>query len=146
MSMRDEILAQALALPPEDRAFMSDALRQSLPHDDFATNEIAAARCREIERRLAKFKRGDEPALEHPEAYEYLRHTLDELPAELCNAVVEPLEQRMAPEDLNAAWSREIDRRIDEMDRGEVEMLDAEESIAESRRALAELRMRRANP
>ncbi|HVV99741.1 MAG TPA: addiction module protein, partial [Planctomycetaceae bacterium] len=107
---------------------------------------VAVARCEEIERRLATYKRGDEPAMEHPEAYEYFRQTLAEMPAELCHAVVELLRQRLSPEELRHAWGRELERRVAEMDRGEVETLDAEESIAECRRALAESRMRRANP
>jgi hypothetical protein len=137
MSTRDEIIQRVLALSPEDRAIVADAIEQSRAHQGCATDEVAVARCEEIERRLATYKRGDEPAMEHPEAYEYFRQTLAEMPAKLCNAVVEMLEQRLPPEELNAAWSREIDRRIDEMDRGEVEMLDAEESIAELRRHLA---------
>jgi hypothetical protein len=146
MSTRDEILAQALALPPEDRAFMSDALKQSLSHDDFATNEIAAARCREIERRLATHKVGDEAALEHPKAYEYLRQTLDEMPAELCHAVVDMLGDRLSPEELNAAWSRELERRYEEFKRGEADALDADESIEELRRSLAARRSEKARP
>jgi hypothetical protein len=146
MSTRDQIIEQVLALSPEDRAIVAEALRQGLPHDDFATNEVAVARCQEIERRLATYKRGDEPAMEHPEAYEYFRQTLAEMPAKLCHAVVELLRQRLSPEELRHAWGRELERRVAEMDRGEVETLDAEESIAELRRHLAARRAGKTSP
>jgi putative addiction module component (TIGR02574 family) len=146
MSTRDEIIEQALALSPEDRAIVAEAIEQSLPREQVGTDEVAAAWCREIEQRLESYVRGDSPALAHDEAFDYLERTLSEMPPETCDAVVEMLERRLPPEELDATWSREIDRRIDEIERGEVELLDAEESIAESRRALAESRRRRANP
>ena len=146
MATRDEIIEQGLALSPEDRAFVVDALGQSLPHEDSATNEIAAARCEEIERRLATYKRGDEPAMQHPEAYEYFRQALAEMSDELCNAVVAMLRQRLSPEELNHAWGRELERRYEEVKRGEVETLDAEESIAELRRHLAARRAGKTGP
>ena len=43
MTPRDEIVQQAMALPPEDRAYVADMLEQSLSGGGFATPEIAAA-------------------------------------------------------------------------------------------------------
>ena len=145
MATRDEIIEQVLALSPEDQAIVADAINQSRPHEDLATDEVAAVRCGEIERRLATYKRGDAPAMEDPEAYEYLRQTLAEMPAETCNAVVAMLRQRLSAEELNHAWGRELERRIAEMDRGEVETLDAEESIEHLRRHLAARRAGKAS-
>ena len=61
MSLRDQIVQQALELPPEDRAFVVDALEQSLTNGEFATPEIAAAWAAEVERRSAAYDRGEMP-------------------------------------------------------------------------------------
>lgn len=59
MNDREQIAQQALALPPEDRAYLADILEQSLPAGDFATPEISAAWGVEIERRIAAYDRGE---------------------------------------------------------------------------------------
>ena len=59
MSDREQIAQQALALPPEDRAYLADMLERSLPPGGFATPEIAAAWGEEIERRIAAYDRGE---------------------------------------------------------------------------------------
>ncbi len=59
MSHRDQIVKQALGLSPEDRAFVADALEQSLTNDGFASPEVAPAWAIEIERRIAAFDRGE---------------------------------------------------------------------------------------
>jgi putative addiction module component (TIGR02574 family) len=59
MSTREEIIQQAMALPPDDRAYVADLLEQSLSGDGFATPEIAAAWVEEIERRIAAYDHGD---------------------------------------------------------------------------------------
>lgn len=62
MANRDEIVQQALALPPDDRAYVVDVLEQSLIEGDFASPEIAAAWMEEIERRASAYERGEMPA------------------------------------------------------------------------------------
>ncbi len=64
MTDRNQILQSALALPPEDRAFVVDGLEQSLTGGEFASAEIAAAWTAEIERRVAAYDRGDVHASE----------------------------------------------------------------------------------
>lgn len=64
MIQRDQILEQALALPPEDRAFVADALEQSLSTGGCATPEIAAAWAVEIKRRLEAYDRGEMEAVD----------------------------------------------------------------------------------
>lgn len=64
MPDRDQIVEQALSLPPEDRAFVANALEQSLSHSGFASPEIEEAWAEEIERRLAAYDRGEVKALE----------------------------------------------------------------------------------
>ncbi len=59
MPLRDQIVEQAMALNPEDRAFVADALEQSLGSEGFASPEIAAAWAAEIERRIAEYDRGE---------------------------------------------------------------------------------------
>lgn len=59
MSNRDEITREALALSPEDRAYVADALERSLETGSFATPELADAWSAEIHRRIAAFERGE---------------------------------------------------------------------------------------
>jgi putative addiction module component (TIGR02574 family) len=59
MTLREQVLHDALALPPEDRAFLADHLERSLPPGQFASPEIAAAWTAEIDRRIAAYDRGE---------------------------------------------------------------------------------------
>jgi hypothetical protein len=70
---RDEVLQQALALAAEDRAFVAEALEESLTPGDFATPEIAAAWADEIERRAEACERGEMPAADWRAAMVRLR-------------------------------------------------------------------------
>lgn len=81
MNLRDQIAEQALALPPEDRAFLADTLEQSLSHDGFATEEIAAAWSEEIERRIAAYDRGEVTVLPADVALDSIRKRLEEFRA-----------------------------------------------------------------
>jgi hypothetical protein len=58
MANREQIVQEALSLAPEDRAFVADALEQSLSSGSFASPAIAEAWAHEIERRLAAYDRG----------------------------------------------------------------------------------------
>ena len=59
MTLREQILQDALALPPDDRAFVVDQLEQSLDKGGFASPEIAAAWAEEIGQRVAAYDRGE---------------------------------------------------------------------------------------
>jgi putative addiction module component (TIGR02574 family) len=59
MLTRDEIVQQALALTPDDRAYVAELLERSLASGEFATPEIAAAWMAEIERRSEACDRGE---------------------------------------------------------------------------------------
>lgn len=61
-SPRDQVLQQALSLAAEDRAYVAEALEDSLTPNDFATPEIAAAWFAEIERRALACEQGEMPA------------------------------------------------------------------------------------
>jgi putative addiction module component (TIGR02574 family) len=78
MSLRDEIAKQALSLPPEDRVYLADQLEQSLPHDEFATAEIAMAWASEVDRRLDAFDSGQTQAAGFDEVMHRLRQRLAE--------------------------------------------------------------------
>ena len=58
-STRDELLEKVLSLDVEDRAYLAEALEDSLKPTDFASPEIAAAWSAEIERRAQACERGE---------------------------------------------------------------------------------------
>ncbi|HEY2837706.1 MAG TPA: addiction module protein [Pirellulales bacterium] len=64
MANRDQIVEQALSLAPEDRAYVADALEQSLASSGFASPEVTEAWAEEVERRLAAYDRGDIKAID----------------------------------------------------------------------------------
>lgn len=78
MTLRDRIAKQALSLPPEDRAYLAEKLEESLPHDGFATPEIAKAWASEIDRRLDAYDRGETGAVDFDEALRRIRQRLAE--------------------------------------------------------------------
>lgn len=67
MSYREEVLRQALALPPADRAFVAAALEESLaalepsePTDAASADAVrASALLAELQRRSAAYKNGE---------------------------------------------------------------------------------------
>ena len=59
MTSREQILQDALAFTPEDRAVVVDQLEQSLENGGFASPEIAAAWAQEIGQRVVAYDRGE---------------------------------------------------------------------------------------
>ena len=59
MTLREQVLEIALALPPEDQAYVVDQLEQRLSASAFASPEVAAAWGEEIDRRISAFQRGE---------------------------------------------------------------------------------------
>jgi hypothetical protein len=59
MTLREQVLQNALALSPEDRAFVADRLEQSLGSRGFASPEIATAWNEEVDRRISAYGRGE---------------------------------------------------------------------------------------
>ena len=76
MPTRDDILRDALSLPPEDRAYVANVIEQSLAKHGFATPEVAAAWMAEIERRLAALDRGEVHAVPAGVALNNIRRRL----------------------------------------------------------------------
>ncbi len=76
MSMRDEIVHQALSLTLEDRAYLADVLEQSLAEGGFAAAETEAAWSAEIDRRIEAYDRGDAQAADFETALARIRQHL----------------------------------------------------------------------
>lgn len=76
MLTRDEIVQQALALPPDDRVYVADAMERSFNEGGFSSPEIAAAWMDEIESRLAAYDRGDANAIPASLAIDNIRGRL----------------------------------------------------------------------
>jgi hypothetical protein len=62
MTLREQVLESALALSPEDQAFVVDELEQRLSASGFVSPEVAAAWGAEIDRRISAFQRGESHA------------------------------------------------------------------------------------
>lgn len=77
MTTRDAIAQQALALPPEDRAYVADLLEGSLHDDGFSNPGIAEAWSREIERRVQAYDRGETTAIDFDAALDQVRQALE---------------------------------------------------------------------
>jgi putative addiction module component (TIGR02574 family) len=73
---RDQILEQALALPPEDRVVIADALEESLRSGALVTPEVAAAWAVEIQRRLEEYDLGETEAVSADVFLEEARQSL----------------------------------------------------------------------
>lgn len=76
MTLRDQIAEQALALPPEDRAFLADLLEESLATEGFATPELASEWVAEVKRRVAAYDRGESQAVDLKTAVQSMREVL----------------------------------------------------------------------
>jgi putative addiction module component (TIGR02574 family) len=76
MSQREQILQQAMQLPPDDRAYVADVLEQSLNGIGFATPELTEAWAVEIERRISAYDRGELPATDGDSALNRVRQAL----------------------------------------------------------------------
>ena len=76
MTLREQIAQQALALPPQDRAFLADLLDQSLNADGFSTPELAAEWAAEVARRIEAYDRGETHAIDAVTAMREMREGL----------------------------------------------------------------------
>ena len=76
-------------------------------------------------------------------SFEQLKQQAEKLPeserAELAHAMLRSLDRPEAdanPDEIEKAWLREIERRSAEIDRGEVQMIPGDESVARIRQRL----------
>ena len=77
MTLRDQIIQQALMLPLEDRKYVADLLEGSLPVDEFPSRNLAEAWTQEIDRRIAEYDRGETKAADFETAINAIRDTLE---------------------------------------------------------------------
>lgn len=77
MTLRDQILQHALALPPEDREYVADLLEGSLPIGEFRIDEMADAWSEEIDRRIAAYDRAETTAVDFDGALDNMRQALE---------------------------------------------------------------------
>jgi putative addiction module component (TIGR02574 family) len=76
ITLREHIAQQALALPPEDRAFLAELLEQSLTGDGFASPELAAEWAAEVRRRINAYDHGETQAVDAATAMREMRQGL----------------------------------------------------------------------
>ncbi|WP_110766431.1 addiction module protein [Planctopirus hydrillae] len=73
MTLRDQILQQALTLPFEDREYLAEQLGDSLQAGRFATEEIGKSWSQEIDQRIAAFDRSESTTIELDTAVQKMR-------------------------------------------------------------------------
>jgi hypothetical protein len=78
VTLREQIIQQALTLAPGDRVYVADVLEQSLTDGGFSSAEIAAEWASEVERRMAAYDRGEIEANDVEGVVDRLRQQLAE--------------------------------------------------------------------
>lgn len=76
MTVREQVLHDALALSADDRAFLAEQLERSLADGQFASPEVAAAWTAEIDRRIEAYERGELQASDAATSIERMRQSL----------------------------------------------------------------------
>lgn len=75
---RDEIVQEALRLPPDDRAYVADRLEHSLGIGGFRSPELGKVWAAEITRRIEAYDRGETVAVDFDEMLGRMRRQLAE--------------------------------------------------------------------
>ena len=76
MISRDEVLAQALALPRVDQEYLADMLERQLDSGHFSSPEIGASWSKEIDRRIAAYDNGESPAVDFDKSLGHLKQAI----------------------------------------------------------------------
>ena len=76
MTPREQILQEALALPPDDRAFVVDQLEQSLDKGGFGFTGNCRRLAQEIGQRVAAYDRGEIQSEDADVVLQRMRHFL----------------------------------------------------------------------
>lgn len=76
MTVRDDIIQRALALPAQDRAFVADLLEQSLIDGELDSADVTVAWNEEIFRRIEAYKRGEMEAIDPETALQRMAEAL----------------------------------------------------------------------
>jgi len=75
---RDDVLAQALALPSVDQAYLADMLEQRMATGHFSSPEIGEVWSNEINRRIAAYDRGETSTVDFDKSLEHLKQAIAE--------------------------------------------------------------------
>lgn len=75
---RDDVLAQALALPSVDQAYLADMLEQRMATGHFSSPEIGEIWSTEINRRIAAYDRGETSTVDFDKSLEHLKQAIAE--------------------------------------------------------------------
>lgn len=78
MLNRDEVLQQALSLPPTDQAFVADMLEREIAATQAIPKELGAAWSMEIDRRIAAYERGEMASIDFDQSLHQLRQAITE--------------------------------------------------------------------
>lgn len=78
MITRDDVLAQALALPSVDQAYLADMLEQRMATGHFSSPEIGEIWSNEINRRVAAYDRGETSTVDFDKSLEHLKQAIAE--------------------------------------------------------------------
>ncbi|MCA9066970.1 MAG: addiction module protein [Planctomycetaceae bacterium] len=76
MISRDDILQQALALPPSDQAFVADMLERRIAESQPAPEDLGKSWTREIDQRIAAYQRGEMASLDFADSLQLLRQSI----------------------------------------------------------------------
>jgi hypothetical protein len=77
MLQRDEWIQKKLTLPEDDRAYVADALEQSLRPSSLAP-DVAQAWSEEIDRRIAAYDSGEKNAIDFTAAIQHMQQALSD--------------------------------------------------------------------
>jgi len=78
MLSRDDVLQQALSLPPTDQAFVADMLERQIAAEQSISPEFAEVWSKEIDRRVAAYDRGEMASLGFDQSLHQLRQAITE--------------------------------------------------------------------
>ncbi|MFO0940832.1 MAG: addiction module protein [Pirellulales bacterium] len=73
MLSREDVLQQALALPPSDQAYVADMLESQIAGQPSISPESAELWSNEIDRRVAAYERGELASIEFEQSLQQLR-------------------------------------------------------------------------
>ena len=78
MLNRDDVLQQALLLPPTDQAFVADMLERQIAETQSIPPELGESWSKEIDRRVSAYDRGEMASLDFDQLRHQLRQSITE--------------------------------------------------------------------
>ena len=78
MISREQVLQQALSLPPSDQAFVADMIERQIAESEQIPSQLDAAWSKEIDRRVESYVRGESTGADFDDAMSRMRQALAE--------------------------------------------------------------------